>query len=65
MPVYVNVFLMEENHTNIVTDDTQEFYKFVLFAWTPSSTIQQRKLGFSGDCVYIVYVMKNKTDKKM
>lgn len=50
---------MEENHTNIVTDDTQEFYKFVLCAWTPSSTIQQRKLGFSGDCVYIVYVMKN------
>lgn len=50
---------MEENHTNIVTDDTQEFYKFVLFAWTPSSTIQLRKLGFSGDCVYIVYVMKN------
>lgn len=38
-------------------NDTQVFHKFVLFAWTPSSTIQQRKLGFSGDCVYIVYVM--------
>lgn len=47
-------FKWSENHTNVVIDNTHEFYEFVLFAWNPSSTIQQRKLGFSGDCVYML-----------
>lgn len=47
---------MEENHTNIVTDDTQEFYKFVLFAWTPLVQSNRGNLGFLVT-VYTLYML--------